>query len=134
MAYIKYKELTKYFNFEREIEISTLPKYVTDYVEEFEEIYGAYKNMRDYIIFTSEKIVLFDKTPVISEKKIHIIPYVSISTSCLSFTPFKANIQASLDSGYPLRISFIKMNDSKKKNLRLIYKKMMKQKLELSKR
>ena len=33
MAYVKYKELTKYFNFNKEIEKDRLPKYVTDYVE-----------------------------------------------------------------------------------------------------
>ncbi len=132
MAYIKYKELTKYFNFEVEIDTTKLPQYVIDYIEEFEEIYGAYKNSRDYIVFTSDKIVLFDKTPFTAEKKIHIIPYYSISTSTLSFTFNKANILASLDSGYPLRINFIKMSDSKKKNLRLLYKKMMKKKIELT--
>ena len=32
MAYIKYKELTKYFNFNKIIEIDDLPEYVTDYI------------------------------------------------------------------------------------------------------
>ena len=38
MAYVKYKELTKYFNFNKEIEIKELPKYVLDYVNDNENI------------------------------------------------------------------------------------------------
>ena len=29
MAYIKYKELTKYFNFNKELDVKELPSYVT---------------------------------------------------------------------------------------------------------
>ncbi len=126
MAYIKYKEITKYFNFEKEIAVDSLPKYVTDYIEEKEEVLGAYKNIRDYAVFTNCKIILFDKNPLATTKKVHVIPYISISTSAISFGAFKADILMSLDSGYPLRITFIKMNDAKKTNLKNIYKSMMK--------
>ncbi len=125
MAYIKQKELTKYFNFEVEIPLDTLPKYVTDYISNNESAYAAYKNSRDYAVFTNKKLILFDKTPFTTEKKVHIIPYSSISTSAISFGTFKANILMSLDSGYPLKISFIKMNDSKKTNLKNTYVMMM---------
>ena len=47
MAYVKYKELTKYFNFNKEIDKDNLPKYVLDYVDEGEVIYKAYKTLRD---------------------------------------------------------------------------------------
>ncbi len=128
MAYIKYKELTKYFNFEKEVDSKDLPKYVTDYINIQEEILGAYKNNRDYAVFTNKKIILFDKNPLATDKKVHIIPYVSISTSAISFGTFRANILMSLDSGYPLKITFVKMNDSKKTNLKQIYIKMMDEK------
>ena len=36
MAYIKYKELTKYFNFSKEIDKDNLPTYVTDYLKKDE--------------------------------------------------------------------------------------------------
>ncbi len=121
MAYIKYKEITKYFNFEKEVEVDTLPKYVTDYIGTKEKAFSAYKNSRDYAVFTDTKIILFDKNPLATDKKVHIIPYSSISTSAISFGPFKANILLMLDSGYPLRITFIKMNDSKKTNLKNTY-------------
>ncbi len=129
MAYIKQKELTKYFNFEVEIPLDTLPKYVTDYISNKEQAYAAYKNSRDYAVFTNKKLILFDKTPFTTEKKVHIIPYSSISTSAISFGAFKANILMSLDSGYPLKISFIKMNDSKKTNLKNTYVMMMDNKI-----
>ena len=38
MAYIKYKELTKYFNFSKELDIDNLPNYVTDYLKDNEKI------------------------------------------------------------------------------------------------
>ena len=47
MAYIKYKELTKYFNFNKIIEIDDLPEYVTDYIYSDEKILEAYKTSRD---------------------------------------------------------------------------------------
>ncbi len=125
MAYIKYKELTKYFNFEREINPSDLPKYVTDYVDDREKILMGYKNSRDYAIFTDQRIILFDKTPMTTLKKIHVIPYKSISTSAISYGLSKVEIFLSLDSGYPLKLTFIKMDDSKKVNLKNIYIKMV---------
>ncbi len=125
MAYIKYKELTKYFNFDKEIEIDTLPKYVTDYVEEKEKVFASYKNSRDYIVFTNHKIVLFDKTPGLTTKKVHIIPLFSVSSSAISFQTFKADILITLDSGYQLRLSFIKMSADKKGNLRKVYQQMI---------
>ena len=43
MAYIKYKELTKYFNFNKEISSNQLPSYVTDYLKKEEKIYKVHK-------------------------------------------------------------------------------------------
>ncbi len=126
MAYIKYKELTKYFNFEREIPVEDLPKYVVDYVDESEEVLMAYKNSMDYAVFTDNRMILFDKNPLSTLKKIHIIPYKSISTSAIGYGFNKVEVLMSLDSGYPLQINFIKMNDSKKVNLKNVYKHMMK--------
>ena len=46
MAYIKYKELTKYFNFSKELDVGNLPTYVTDYLKKDEVIIKAYKTSR----------------------------------------------------------------------------------------
>ena len=44
MAYTKFKELTKYFDFKTEIPEEKLPEYVKEYVESSEKIILGYKN------------------------------------------------------------------------------------------
>lgn len=126
MAYIKFKELTKYFDFKDEVLMSDLPDYAIEYMNKGEKFLMAYKNNRDYAVFTDLALILFDKNMGIDMKKIHIIPYHSISTSAIVFKPHRAEILVSLDSGYQMRINFIKMDHDKKENLKYIYKIMMK--------
>ena len=130
MAYIKFKELTKYFDFKDEISIDNLPDYTKEYVEANEKILIGYKNSKDYVVFTDKKMILFDRdTLAVYYKKIHIIPYMSISTSAINFKPGKVEILFSLDSGYQLHINFIDMNHDKKENIKKVYKIMMKTKI-----
>lgn len=130
MAYIKFKELTKYFDFKDEILEEDLPDYTKEYVEANEHIVMGYKNSKDYVVFTDKKMILFDRdTLAIYYKKIHIIPYMSISTSAINFKPGKVEILFSLDSGYQLHINFIDMNHDKKENIKKVYKTMMKTKI-----
>ncbi len=121
MAYIKYKELTKYFNFETELEEAELPKYVKDYISDQEKVLIVYKTSRDFGIFTDKRMILFDKNPLSTLKKTHIIPYKSISTSAIGFGINSAQIMLSLDSGYPLQLNFVKMSDQKKTHLKNVY-------------
>lgn len=122
MAYIKYKELTKYFNFNEEIEVNNLPDYVTDYLSKTEQIYAAYKTKRDKAVFTDRSMILFDVTHIFGlTKKIHIIPYNSISTSALLFRGNSASIFLSMDSGYQLRLDFVRLDGKEKTRLRLLY-------------
>lgn len=80
MAYIKFKELTKYFDLKTEVKIENLPEYTTEYVDSSERIALAYKNSKDYAVFTDKRLILFDRdTLAVYYKKIHVIPYVSIS-------------------------------------------------------
>lgn len=125
MAYVKYKELTKYFNFNKEIEIKELPKYVLDYVNDNEKIYKAYKTKRDKAVFTDKRMILFDVNVLSTVKKIHIIPYKSISTAAISFKPTKSSIFISFDSGYQMRLDFINQNANSKTELRKLYSKIM---------
>lgn len=125
MAYIKYKELTKYFNFNKEIDKNNLPKYVLDYVDKNEEIYKAYKTVRDKAIFTDKRMILFDVSFFGAHKKIHIIPYKSISTAAISFKPTKSSIFISFDSGYQMRLDFVNQNPESKTELRKLYCKIM---------
>lgn len=121
MAYIKYKELTKYFNFNKEIDINTLPTYVTDYLYEKETIYKAYKTKRDKGIFTDYRMILFDVNPIGGAKKIHVIPYKSISSGAILFKKFSGSIFLSFDSGYQLKLNFIGLNGKEKTELRHLF-------------
>lgn len=130
MAYIKFKELTKYFDFKTEVSKENLPDYTKEYVETNEQILIGYKNLKDYVVFTDKKMILFDRdTLAVYYKKIHIIPYCSISTSAINFKPGKVEILFSLDSGYQLHLNFIDMNHDKKETIKSVYKTMMKIKI-----
>ena len=132
MSYIKFKELSKYFDFKTEVGAMDLPDYTKEYVEDNETILMGYKNSKDYVVFTDKKMILFDRdTLAVYYKKIHIIPYVSISTSAINFKPGKVELLFSFDSGYQLHVNFIDMNHEKKENIKKIYKTMMKVKMGL---
>lgn len=122
MAYLKYKEVTKYFNFSKMILKGELPSYVTDYIFEDEIILCGYKTSRDYGVFTTKKIVLFDNTSTLGiSKQVYTIPYNTISTLSIIFTRSGAELSLFLDSGYPVRVKFINMTNIDKKRVRLIY-------------
>lgn len=126
MAYAKFKELTKYFDFKEEINIDDLPEYTKEYVNSGEKILMGYKTARDHAIFTDRTMILFDRNIACTYKKIHIIPYSSISSSAILFKPGKTEILMSMDSGYQMRIVFVNMNHIKKEHLKEVYKVMMK--------
>ena len=123
MAYIKFKELTKYFDFKEEIlDIENLPEYVKEYVFEKEKIVLAYKNSKDYAVFTDKRMLLFDRDPLaVYYKKVHVVPYRSISTSAINYMPGKVELLFSLDSSYQLHINFVGMNHQKKENLKHVF-------------
>jgi len=127
VAYIKFKELTKYFDFKEEIlDIENLPEYVKEYVFEKEKIVLAYKNSKDYAVFTDKRMLLFDRDPLaVYYKKVHVVPYRSISTSAINYMPGKVELLFSLDSSYQLHINFVGMNHQKKENLKQVFRLMM---------
>lgn len=130
MAYIKFKELTKYFDLKKEVKAEDLPEYAREYVADKEKIILSYKNSKDYAVFTNKRIILFDRdTLALYYKKIHIIPYTSISTSAINFKPGKVELLLSLDSGYQVHLNFVDMNHDKKENIKKIYKEMMNSKI-----
>lgn len=122
MAYIKYKEITKYFNFSKSIEKDKLPGYVFDYIFEDETILISYKTLRDHGVFTDKKILLFDnKMTLDSTKEIFTIPYNAISSCSVKFKLNGCEMLLYMDSGYPLRIKFVRISDVDKLKLRLLY-------------
>ncbi|MCR5483030.1 MAG: PH domain-containing protein [Bacilli bacterium] len=125
MAYIKYKELTKYFNFNAEIDTKELPSYVTDYMKSGEKPIQAYKTSRDKGLFTNERMILFDVNPLDGSKKIHIIPYSSISSGAILFKRTSGAILLSFDSGYQLKLNFVKLDAKGKTELRKLFSYML---------
>ncbi|MCI9281549.1 MAG: PH domain-containing protein [Bacilli bacterium] len=126
MAYIKFKELTKYFDFKVEVGFDNLTDYAKEYISNKEKFILAYKNSKDFVVFTDKRIILFDRDPMAAlYKKIHIIPYYSISSSAINYKPGKVELLLSLDSGYQMHINFIDMNHDKKENIKAVYKIMM---------
>lgn len=125
MAYIKYKEITKYFYFSTAVDTSKLPPYVFEYVYDDEIILDSYKTSRDYATFTDKKMVLFDRPPalwgVYDKKEITTIPYKEICTASITFWPNNAEICFYLDSGYPLRLKFTNMFHKEKERLKRLY-------------
>jgi hypothetical protein len=121
MAYIKYKELTKYFNFNKRINEEDLPTYVTDYFKKDEKVIQAYQTSRDKGVFTNERMVLFDVNPLDGSKKIHIIPYSSISSSAILYKRSSASILFSFDSGYQMELKFIHLDARGKTDLRKLF-------------
>ncbi len=126
MAYIKYKELTKYFNFNQKLDTGDLPKYVTDYVDSDEKIIAAYKTSRDKSIFTNKRMILFDVVPFTGVKRIHILPYKNISTATIEYDLSRCSLFISYNSGYQLKLNFVHMNAADKTDLRILYSKIMK--------
>ena len=125
MAYIKYKELTGYFNFSKKTPIEELPAFIEQYLEKDETVLLAYKVIVDQIVFTNKKIVLFDVKGLFANKrKIHILPYRSMSSIAMEFRKKSASLFLSMDSGYQLRFNFVAQNPEKKKELRIIFTQM----------
>jgi hypothetical protein len=122
MAYMKTKEITKYFYFYKELDIKELPKYVTDYIDSDEKILCAYATRRDKGVFTDKKILLFDvKGLSLTSKQIHTIPYNSVSSLAILFDLSRAELIFYLDSGYPLVLKFRNMKADDKSQLRNLY-------------
>lgn len=118
MGYVKYRAVTKPFNFSGILDKNMIPAYVKQYVRE-ELILVAYKTSRDHGIFTDKKIVLFDNYG--KRKQIYTIPYSSISTLSVIFDENEAVLDLFLNSGYPVHLKFINMSGEDKLRLRILY-------------
>lgn len=122
MAYIKFKELTHYFNFNKQLEISELPDYVKHYMSEGETVVAAYSTLRDKCVFTDRKLILFDRHGNLgSSKKIHFFPYKNISTSAILFKGSMTAMLFTMNSGYQVRINFVRMDADAKAFVRKVY-------------
>ena len=126
MSYIKFKELTQYFEFHKELNVNDLPQYIVDYIENKENVLGCYGTFRDKCLFTDKKIVLFDQKGIFGKtKKIHFFPYCSISSSAIEYKESSIALHFSMDSGYQLRLNFVRLNAEEKTKIRNLYSKLM---------
>lgn len=126
MAYIKYKELTKYYNFSKELDLNALPKYVYAYIESGEEILIAYSTHNDMFLLTTFKLIIIDVSGFFIEKqKIHFFPFISISSTAIEFSNGKASIFLSMDSGYQVQLNFVKMTKEEQNKIRSVYMNMI---------
>jgi len=122
MAYLKYRDLTRYYNFHTELDINSLPDYVTDYVSNGEEVLAAYADSRNKFVLTDRKIILFDVKGLYKPtKRIYIFPFSSITTTSIRFLAKKVSVLLILDSGHPLKLNFVKMLAEDKTKLRQVY-------------
>lgn len=122
MAYIKFKELTHYFNFHKQLEEKQLPEYVFQYISKGEEILAVYSTRRDKAVFTNKKLVLFDlKGPLGGTKKIQIFPHNRICSSAIVFNRRSVFLLFTMGSGYQTRLNFINMSPENKSEIRELY-------------
>lgn len=122
MAYIKFKELTHYFNFHKELKEKGLPEYVYQYISDKEKILAVYSTRRDKAVFTNRKLVLFDLKGVLGHtKKIQIFPHNRICSSAIVFNKSSVFMLFTLSSGYQTRLNFINLNPEDKTNIRKLY-------------
>ncbi len=126
MAYIKFKELTHYFNFYRHLDKKELPGYIKHYLSKGEEIWGVYTTNKDKCLFSDRKIVLFDRKESFGiTKKVHFFPYCNISSSTIVFKPNSVSLLFVMTSGYQMTLNYVKMSPQDKTEIREIYYKIV---------
>lgn len=126
MAYIKYKELTGYFNFSKKVEIEQLPNEISPYFTDDEKILVAYStgvvSGRDLFVLTSKKIMVVDNKGFLLKKKtVHFFPFSTISSSAIEFKNRQVAILLSMDSGYQVRLNFVNLSNVEQNNIQKMY-------------
>lgn len=122
MAYIRYKELTRSFNFSKALDRDAIPEYVKEYIYDGETILAVYKVGKDYGVFTDKKMVLFDNSLKLGGKKeITTIPYSRATTHSIVFYPSHTEIYILMETSNPLYLKFVNMKDRDKLRVRVLY-------------
>lgn len=122
MAYIRYKEVTRRFNFSKYVEFNKIPSYCMDYIYDEEELLAAYRVGSDHGIITTNKIIIFDNSQQMGmRKEITTVPFHAITAHSIIFRLNTAEIYLLLGTGNPLVLKFSNMKDSDKARLRHLY-------------
>ena len=122
MAYIRYKAVTKDFNFTAALKLDEIPNYGFDYIYDDETILAVYKVGKDIGLITDKKMVLFDNsTSFGARKEITTIPYKSVTAHSIIFHTSSTEIYLLMETSNPLLLKFSNMSDEDKYKLRLLY-------------
>ena len=122
MAYIRYKEVTKHFNFTKVLDLDEVPSYGKDYIYDDEILLAVYKVGKDIGIINDKKIVLFDNSMSFGgRKEVTTIPYRSVTAHSIIFRATSTEIYLLLETSNPLLLKFVNMKDTDKARLRLLY-------------
>lgn len=117
----KNNKIIKNINFLESVNRVELPGYIKHYIYIDELVLTVYKTERDYGIFTSKKMVLFDNNGTKGNKRIHMIPYLSICTFDILFEENDAVIDVLLNSGDAFSMKFRNVLPEDKVRLRILY-------------
>lgn len=118
MGYSSFKKITKSFKFEGEADKNEIPAYAQQYIKK-EGVLAVYRTLRDFGIFTDNKVILFDNLK--NRKHIYSIPYQSISMLSICFGEKTAEVTLFIDSGCEVNLRFVNMTPKDKLNLRILY-------------
>ena len=122
MAYIRYKEVTRRFNFSKSVDLDKVPSYCMDYIYGKEELLAAYKVGNDHGIITTNKIMIFDNSQQMGmRKEVTTVPFHAITAHSIIFRLNMAEIYLLLGTGNPLVLKFSNMKDADKARLRYLY-------------
>lgn len=122
MAYVRYKEVTRTFNFARVLDFRDIPSYGKDYIYDGEILLAAYQVGKDIGIITDKKIILFDNSQSFGmRKEITTVPYRAITSHSIIFHPTNAEIYLLLETSNPMLLKFDNMKDADKLRLRFLY-------------
>ena len=121
MAYMKYKELTRTFNFRTMLSVEKIPDFIDHYIEPGEEILGIYGTRADTCVFTTRKLILFDIGFIGGSKKIHMFYRDKVASSTIEYKHDSIILYLSFDSGYQSKIKFVGFEGKDKTEFRKIY-------------
>lgn len=122
MAYIRYKAVTKDFNFTKSLDLKNIPSYGKDYLYNDEVALALYQIGKDIGLITDKKIILFDNsTSFGARKEITTIPYHVITAHSIIFHSSSIQIYLLLETGNPLLLKFSNLDDKEKYKIRLLY-------------
>jgi len=121
MAYIKYKELTRAFNFRTKLPLENAPEFISHYIEPGEKIISIYGTRSDTCVFTDRKLILFDIGIIHASKKIHMFYRDKITSSAIEYRFDSINLYFTFDSGYQTKIGFSGFSGQDKTEFRKMY-------------